>query len=125
MRSSPELQEQLTKLAPYKEVHDNPHVQRWVGEMNDTLIHLETALMRDSFDSKEMKEILRSMGATAPRSSEEELVLYKAFRLVLAFMRVKLNLLEIQSTNYDKTKRKLIELGRDGDLERPRNVPTR
>lgn len=121
----PEAQSQLLKLQPYKNVHDNPDVQRWVEEMNDTLVDIEDALMSGNVDSEKMRGHLAMMGMEPPKSAEEQLRLYTAFRLMLGFMKRKLSLLETQSSNYDKTKRKILELGRQDDIGTRRSVASR
>ena len=119
-----ELQAQMKMLEPYKEVHDNPHVQKWVEEMNATLEAINDAILRGNYSSKEMQSHLAMMGIEPPETPEQELLLYKAFHLMLGFLRRKLSLLETQSENYEKTRKKIIEL-RNRDIGSNRSVPTR
>lgn len=122
MRDMAALQAQERQLEPYAAVHDNEHVQRWVEEMNDTLVLLEAILRNGNYDTKEAQEQLKALGVPQPKSVEEELVLYRSFQLMLGFLKRKLDLLKRQSSNYEKTKRKIIELGTKADIGINRSV---
>ncbi len=121
----PELQEQLTMLEPHHRLWTNSDFQRAAKVTKGQLNNIESALMLNSWKSKVLEETLTMMGLTVPSSQEDELRLYIALKAVLGFERRKLDLLETQSDNYEKTKRYILELGRNGDIGIDRSVPAR
>ena len=121
----PELQQQLAMLEPKHQLWTFPHFQDWVKMTLAQLNNIETALMSSSWDNKTLKEYVENMGLTVPKNQEEQFRLYLAVKGVLGFERQKLRLLETQSDNYEKTKRKILELGRNGDIGIDRSVPAR
>ncbi len=84
---------------------------------------IELALMKNSWKGKDLLSALEYVGLTAPVTQEDQLRLYIALKAVLGFERRKLSLLEAQSDRYEETKRRILELGRDGDIGINRSVP--
>ena len=121
----PELQEQLGRLETYHKLWTSGPFQVWRKEIEATLAGIEKALMMNSWEHKDLRTHLTMMGLSAPKSHDDELRLYIALKAVLGFERRKLSLLETQSDNYEKTKRKILELGRNGDIGYTRSVPAR
>jgi len=121
----PEAQEQFAKLEPYHRLWTFGPFQQYVKETKALLDNIEKALTMNSWKHKDLKTHLTMMGLDIPQTHEEQLRLYIALKAVLGFERRKLSLLETQSDNYVKTKRKIIELGRNGDIGTNRSVPAR
>jgi hypothetical protein len=121
----PELQEQLNKLETYHRLWSSSHFQDWAEEIKVTLKNIESDLMSKAWDDQDVLIHLKLMGLSAPKTQDDELRLYFAVKGVLGFWSRKLSLLETQSGNYEKTKRKILELGRNGDIGDTRTVPTR
>ena len=120
-----ELQEQLNKLETYHKLWTSGPFQVWKKETEALLDNIENALVMNSWEHKDLKAHLAMMGLSAPKNHDDELRLYIALKAVLGFERRKLSLLETQSGNYEKTKRKILELGRNGDIGIDRSVPAR
>lgn len=125
MMDLPELQAQLTMLEPHHRLWTNSDFQSAVEVTKVQLGHIDKALMLNSWKSKVLLDALEMMGLTAPATQEDQLRLYIALKAVLGFERRKLDLLETQSDNYEKTKRYILELGRNGDIGIDRSVPAR
>ena len=121
----PEAQAQLAKLEAYHRLYTNPDFQMWVGDVNKTTDALEIGLKESSFESEEMQGHLKMLALNQPKSVEDELRVYIGMKAVLAFWSRKLGLLKTQSSNYDKTKRKVIELGRQDGIGTNRSAGNR
>ena len=112
-------------LEPRHALWINGYFQSWKEETEGTLASIEKAMLMNSWEHKDLRAHLSMMGMSAPKNHEEELRLYIALKAVLGFERRKLSLLETQSKNYEATKRKILELGRNGDIGDTRSVPAR
>ncbi len=120
-----ELQAQLKTFETYHKLWTDPHFQSWKVGMQATVDAIDTALMNSNWGNKDLKAHLALMGMSPPKSHDEELRLYIAMKAVLGFWTRKLSLLKTQSDRYEETKRKLLELGRNGDIGTNRSVPAR
>jgi len=125
MEDLSKLQEQLNAFENSHKLWTSGPFQVWKKETEALLAAIEKALMMNSWEHKELRGHLAMMGLSAPKSHDDELRLYIALKAVLGFERRKLSLLETQSGNYEKTKRKILELGRNGDIGDTRSVPAR
>ena len=111
-------------MEPHHRLWNNADFQNWVKVTKGQLEHIEKALIENSWKDKVLKEAIALMGLTEPQTQEDQLRLYIALKGVLGFERRKLSLLEDQSANYEETKRKILELGRNGDIGIDRTVTT-
>ena len=119
----PECQEQLIMLEPHHRLLHNGDFQAWAKATKKQLDAIELALVKNSWKGKDLLSALEYVGLTAPVTQEDQLRLYIALKAVLGFERRKLSLLEAQSDRYEETKRRILELGRDGDIGINRSVP--
>ena len=111
-------------LEPHHRLWNNADYQASVKVTMGQLDYIEKALMENSWKGKDLKDVITQMGLTKPQTQEDQLRLYIALKAVLGFERRKLSLLETQSANYEETKRKILELGRNGDIGTNRTVTT-
>jgi len=109
-------QEQEKRLRPYADLWKNDLFQHWLSDIKRGLDAIGAASLSTDWESEEGKLRLKTLGLKPPQTQEDELRLYTALRAVVGFWKWNLGIIETQATNYDKTTRKLSELGRQGSV---------
>jgi hypothetical protein len=108
------------------DLYTNPLFQQWAQEVDALAKDLLDCAALGRWDSSSKTIMhLKMLGLEPPKTPEQGLGLYIAFKAVVNFWSRNLDRLKDQSSSYERSKKEINELGRSSDLGTLRTVAQR